>query len=97
MTQRSLFDAPPAAEPDAGDWTPLELHGRPYRWRLRPELLGEDLGPETFNERSGFFEPRPAFQLEYVSEDHGWREVRFYTRRIQAWAIVRELPWVVTP
>lgn len=75
---------PPEADPQ--EWTQVYLSrlGRTYRYRVHLDHI-QDL--------SAYDDQAPGswrFELEYHDRDGSWREVRFYPRRLEIWALIRE-------
>lgn len=89
MAQLDLYGPPrhrPPVQDDGTPWTEVIWDGRRYRWRLLDEP--DDL-VEWWDEHAEAWIPPRRFQLEFVADDGTWRTVRFWTRRVQIWALVR--------
>lgn len=76
---------PPEADPQ--EWTQLHLSrlDRTYRYRVHLDRI-QDLS--AYDDSA----PYPwHFELEFLdTRDGSWREVRFYPRRLEIWALIRE-------
>ena len=91
--QLELLSVPPGPPAEEGGWSPIEIGGRAYRWRWRPELLEDGEAPEVRVEPAGHWAPRRgSFELQYRHDDGAWRDVRYVHRRDQVWNLVRTLP-----